>query len=462
MNGRHPGLVTEVINAVKPLLTQERRRGLLQGAFAGEAGERVLDLIDFTGANDTFAPTLVRQLLLFGEVEPGQPALVALLQSLAAGLGLDRRAHFNDLTERLSDYLPRDPERLRELVDELQIRVTAPTTAQATGSGTELPVRIEPVSGVIWFGRQRGEEKDLKGGRFGGALTVRASVSSTSTGVRVAAIELDCINEQGVYAAPLKQTTELVTDTSGKVTTQPLATLDGQFVQEIYLSPGSSRVLGAIAEFAARTTRYPYEWDYGFLRLRGFGPDRGVLLDVTYRYKGARSIERSAPPDVPFFSNGQLQLLLDLGYMNTREVDALKSIPPDERMLLLWDASYECWRDPGARKVVDEAWSRLHPKTEGTYLKTRGPIFPPPYPSGLGPQRQALFELQDGQHDVVLPSRPVRPDCVWVVVRGIYLDDCRAEDRRVHLSLTGTGFDVQVVYIEATDAPDRRPGLTQE
>jgi hypothetical protein len=315
---------------------------------------------------------------------------------------------------------------------------------------------------VIWFGRQGGEEKNLQGGRFHGAVTVRAGVTNTSPGIRVAAIELDCINEQGVYAAPLNQTTELVTDSSGKVTTRSVATLDGQFVDEVSLLPGSSRVLGVIGEFAARTTRYPYEWDYGFLRLRGFGPDRGPLFDVTYRYKGARSIEKSAPPEVPWFSNAQLQLLLDLGYMSTREVDVLKSIPADERMLLLWDSSYECWGCPAARKVVDEVWSRLRPKTEGTYLKTEGPIYPPPFPSTLGSQRQARFELADGQREIILPSRPVRPDCLWVVVRGIYLDDSTAEDKRVQLSLTGAGYDVEVVYVESADTPESRSKATRE
>ncbi|MBN9519762.1 ATP-binding protein [bacterium] len=123
MEDRHAGLVAEVINALKPILTQARRQGLLQAAFSGESGEKVLNQIDFTGANDTFAPALVRQLILFGEVEPGRPALAVLLESLAAGFGVDQRDRFNDLSERLSDYLPRDPERLRELVDELPIRM---------------------------------------------------------------------------------------------------------------------------------------------------------------------------------------------------------------------------------------------------------------------------------------------------------------------------------------------------
>jgi hypothetical protein len=95
-------LVSEVIGAVKPLLTQDRRRGLVLQAFTGGPGEKVLDQIDFTGANDTFAPGLVRQLILFGEVEPGRPAIVVLLESLGAGLGVDQRDRFNDLMARLN------------------------------------------------------------------------------------------------------------------------------------------------------------------------------------------------------------------------------------------------------------------------------------------------------------------------------------------------------------------------
>jgi hypothetical protein len=95
-------LLAEVIDAVKPLLTQDRRRGLLLQAFTGEAGGKVLDQIDFTGANDTFAPALVRHLILFGEIEPGRPAIVVLLESLGAGLGVDKRDRFNELIARLN------------------------------------------------------------------------------------------------------------------------------------------------------------------------------------------------------------------------------------------------------------------------------------------------------------------------------------------------------------------------
>jgi hypothetical protein len=463
LEDRHAGLVSEVIGAVKPLLTQDRRRGLLLQAFTGEAGEKVLDQIDFTGANDTFAPALVRQLLLFGEVEPGRPAIVALLEFLGAVHGVDQRDRFNDLIARLSDYLPRNTERLCELVDRLQIRVTDPASAQATRSGQEFPVRIEPVSGVIWFGRPGGgEEKYQQGGRFSGVVTVRASVASTSPGVRVTAIGLDCIDENGIYAARFGARTELVSDASGKVTTQPLATVDEQFVNELVISTENSRVLEVIGEFAARSTRYPRDWDFGFLRLRGFGSDRMVLFDTTFRYKGARSIIRSEPPQVPWFGDVQLELLLDLGYMSSGEVAILKSIPPGERMLLLWDASYECWRDPAARMVVDQVWSRLHLKSEDFVQKFQGPIFPPPYPSMLGPQRQETFTLAEGQREIVLPSRPARSDCVWVVVRGIYLDDCKAEDRCVQLSLHGAGYDVRVVYIEAADTPESQTGAPEE
>ncbi|MBN9519760.1 hypothetical protein J0H58_14760 [bacterium] len=102
--GDPDSVLAEIIDAVKPLLGQDRRRGLLLAAFAGEGGKAVLDRIDFTGANDTFAPALVHELLRFGEVEPGRPALVALLQSLAAGLGVDQRDRFDKLVAQLSQF----------------------------------------------------------------------------------------------------------------------------------------------------------------------------------------------------------------------------------------------------------------------------------------------------------------------------------------------------------------------
>jgi hypothetical protein len=455
------GLATEVIDAIMPLLTQKRREGLLQYAFTDDAGRAVLDRIDFSGANDVFTPALVRQLILFGEVTAGNPAIIVLLRSLGGALGVEKKARLDDLNVRLREYLSQDPQKLRELVEEIQIKASTSMRAAVRDGKLEFPVTVEPVSGVIWFGRPGGEEKDLQGGRFRGELTVRVSVTSTKPAVRVTSLELDCISKPGIHAAPLSQVIDLVTDASGTVATQRLATLSGQFVNELAISPGNSKMLTITTDFAARAMLYPYQWDFGFLQLRGLGSSRAVLFDVTYQYEGARSIVQTDAPEIPWFGDAQLELLLDLGYMNWSEIDVLQSIRPDERMLLLWDRTDDCWGNSAARTVIGDVWSRLHPKSDVAFLKSQGPIFPPPFPSQLGAQRQVVVELADGQREIILPSSPVRPDCIWAVVSEIYINGCRAQDRKVQLSSVDPGSIAQVIYIEAGDSLEE-PGFVEE
>jgi hypothetical protein len=133
MGNPQNNLLSEVIGAVKPLLTQDRRRGLVLQAFTGEPGEKVLDQIDFTGSNDTFAPALVRQLILFGEVEPGRPAIVVLLESLGAGLGVEKRDYLNDLIGRLN------PLSRQVAVNMLSQGPQAPSAKEMEGGNDRLP-----------------------------------------------------------------------------------------------------------------------------------------------------------------------------------------------------------------------------------------------------------------------------------------------------------------------------------
>jgi hypothetical protein len=100
-----PDPIPEVIDALNPLLGQGTRWGRLLYAFPDKPGERVVNRIDFSGANDVFVPALVRELILAGEVEGKGPALIVLLESLYGSVGVDGQARFHELIARLRPIL---------------------------------------------------------------------------------------------------------------------------------------------------------------------------------------------------------------------------------------------------------------------------------------------------------------------------------------------------------------------
>src|SRR5215813_963489 len=74
------------------------RKSLVEGALLGSP---VLRKIQWDGAADTFTKRLTRQLHEFGQVAPGKPAIVALLEEVKGQVGADRQARIDALLTQL-------------------------------------------------------------------------------------------------------------------------------------------------------------------------------------------------------------------------------------------------------------------------------------------------------------------------------------------------------------------------
>jgi hypothetical protein len=94
----HPDLLTECATLLSPLLkTEEQRRALLDCCIPATLTAQ----IDFDGPASDFAPRLITRLSEHGEIEPGKPALVALLETARARVGLDQQAQIDALIGEL-------------------------------------------------------------------------------------------------------------------------------------------------------------------------------------------------------------------------------------------------------------------------------------------------------------------------------------------------------------------------
>ncbi len=76
----------------------DARKALVESTFFGSP---VLHGIDWTGSADEFTVRLVRKLHTFGTLEPGKPALIALLQTVRDKVGIDRQEKIDALTTEL-------------------------------------------------------------------------------------------------------------------------------------------------------------------------------------------------------------------------------------------------------------------------------------------------------------------------------------------------------------------------
>lgn len=74
------------------------RKALIESALYGSP---VLQKIQWNGAAKTFAVRLVRLLTDFGEIKPGKPALIALLEQVKKEVGSDRQIEIDELLTSL-------------------------------------------------------------------------------------------------------------------------------------------------------------------------------------------------------------------------------------------------------------------------------------------------------------------------------------------------------------------------
>jgi hypothetical protein len=74
--------------------TLDQRRTLIGGAFFGTD---VLAKIQLEGAADEFTTRTVQMLIQHGEIEPGIPAIIHLMQQLRGTVGVDKQAEIDAL-----------------------------------------------------------------------------------------------------------------------------------------------------------------------------------------------------------------------------------------------------------------------------------------------------------------------------------------------------------------------------
>ncbi len=92
--------VAALADVLRPsLATVPARRSLVELALG--FGSPVVDRLDWGGDTQSFTVHLIGVLAAYGEVEPGRPALVAVLEALREQVGLDRQAAIDGLIARV-------------------------------------------------------------------------------------------------------------------------------------------------------------------------------------------------------------------------------------------------------------------------------------------------------------------------------------------------------------------------
>lgn len=91
-------MLQQLVDVVAPFMIRvDDRRAWLHLAL----DERVYRQINFEGPATTFTVNLINELLRYGDVAPGKPALVALLAVLREQVGIDKRQVIDELRRQL-------------------------------------------------------------------------------------------------------------------------------------------------------------------------------------------------------------------------------------------------------------------------------------------------------------------------------------------------------------------------
>ncbi|MFN0084765.1 MAG: carboxypeptidase regulatory-like domain-containing protein [Blastocatellia bacterium] len=92
-------LFRQIVSILQPEMEDERyRKSLVEGALHGYA---VLSKIQWGDSAGTFTVRLVRELVNYGEVALGKPAIAALLEEVRKQVGLDRQEQFDAVLRKL-------------------------------------------------------------------------------------------------------------------------------------------------------------------------------------------------------------------------------------------------------------------------------------------------------------------------------------------------------------------------
>jgi hypothetical protein len=98
----------EIVELLTPLMERENERhGLLRLALGQDTP--VLRQINFGDAVQPFILHMIGKLTAFGEIEPGKPALWALLEVARDQVGVDRQARIDTLLSRVANVRDQDP-----------------------------------------------------------------------------------------------------------------------------------------------------------------------------------------------------------------------------------------------------------------------------------------------------------------------------------------------------------------
>ena len=125
-----PELLQQIVAALLPLMHDaQERKALIEAALFGSP---LLQQLVWQGPSRAFTSQLVQRLYTFGQIAPGRPALVALLEAAREEVGVDRQAEFNRLIAQLQG-------------------ASAPTTAPPQVQPVAPPPAAAPVDALYVF-----------------------------------------------------------------------------------------------------------------------------------------------------------------------------------------------------------------------------------------------------------------------------------------------------------------------
>ena len=97
------GLITKLLDLLRPFLQDEgKRQAYLFRAF-GTASDRLN--LTWKQPTNTFIPQLLKELLDFGEISPGQPALCEFLEVIREDVGVDVKGSIDQLVQQIRQEL---------------------------------------------------------------------------------------------------------------------------------------------------------------------------------------------------------------------------------------------------------------------------------------------------------------------------------------------------------------------
>jgi hypothetical protein len=144
-------LFDNIVAALLPEMSDaNERKALIEGALHGSP---VLKKIQWDGPADAFTKRLARQLDEFGQIEPGKPAIVALLEEVKQQVGADRQERIDILLSQIMTPIakPSSPEKIpphSKTSGEMEKAMFTNGHALLIGVGADLPVTVSDAAAL--------------------------------------------------------------------------------------------------------------------------------------------------------------------------------------------------------------------------------------------------------------------------------------------------------------------------